>query len=52
MSREAPTDTDAISDEELTELLADAEETTPEAIERGADELKIASPEEATVVDE
>ncbi|MFD1571851.1 hypothetical protein [Halorubrum laminariae] len=52
MSREAPTDANIISDEELTELLADAEGTTPEEIERGAAEVKIASPEEATVVDE
>ena len=51
MSREAPTDADMVSDEELTELLADAEGTTPEEIERGAAELDIAPPEEATVVD-
>ncbi|WP_231741184.1 hypothetical protein [Halorubrum sp. CBA1125] len=52
MSRKAPADADIISDEELTELLADAEGTTPEEIERGAAELDLASPEEATVVDE
>ena len=51
MSRE-PSDADMISDEELTELLADAEATTPEEIERGAAELDIAPPEEATVIDE
>jgi hypothetical protein len=51
MSREAPTDADMVSDEELTELLADAEGTTPEEIEHGAAELEIAPPEEATVVD-
>ncbi|MEZ3172448.1 hypothetical protein ABNG03_17815 [Halorubrum sp. RMP-47] len=51
MSREPP-DADMISDEELTELLADAEGKTPEEIERGAAELDIAPPEEATVVDE
>ena len=45
------TDADMISDEELTELLGDAEGTTPEEIERGAAELDIAPPEEATVVD-
>ena len=50
MSRE-PSDADMISDEGLTELLADAEGTTPEEIERGAAELEIAPPEEATVVD-
>ena len=52
MSREAPTDANIISDEELTALLADTEGTTPEEIERGAAEIEIASPEEATVVDE
>ncbi len=51
MSREAPIDADTISDEELTELLADAEGTTPEEIERGAAEFDIAPTEEATVVD-
>ena len=51
MSREAPADADMVSDEELTKLLADAEGTTPEEIERGAAELDIAPPEEATVVD-
>lgn len=52
MSREAPADADIISVEELTELLADAEGRTPEEIERGVAVLEIASPEEATVVDE
>jgi hypothetical protein len=51
MSREAPADADMVSDEELTELLANAEGTTPEEIKRGAAELEIAPPEEATVVD-
>ncbi|WP_254921829.1 hypothetical protein [Halorubrum ezzemoulense] len=51
MSREAPADANKISDEELTELLAEAEGMTPEEIERGAAELDIAPPEEATVVD-
>ena len=50
MSREPP-DADMISDEELTELLADAKGMTPEEIERGAAELEIAPPEEATIVD-
>lgn len=36
--------------EELSEVLADAEGTTPEEIERGAAEIDIAPPEEATVV--
>ncbi|WP_239640301.1 hypothetical protein [Halorubrum distributum] len=51
MSREAPADADIISDEELTALLAEAEGRTPEEIERGAAEIEIAPPEEATVVD-
>jgi hypothetical protein len=51
MSREPPADADMVSDEELTELLADAEGTTPEKIEHSAAELNIAPPEEATVVD-
>ena len=51
MSREAPLNADTISDEELTELLADAEGTAPETIERDASEFEIAPPQEATVVD-
>ena len=50
MSRETP-DADMISDEELTELLADAEGTTPLKIERGAAKLDIVPPEMATIVD-
>lgn len=50
MSHKAPGDADTISDEKLTELLTEAEGTTPEEIERGAAELNIAPPEEATVV--
>jgi len=50
MSREPP-DVDIISDEELTALLADAEGTTPEEIERGSAKLDIAPPERATIVD-
>jgi len=52
MRRGAPADADMISDEELTELLADIEGMTPEEIEHGAAELEIAPPEESTVVDE
>lgn len=52
MSHEVDADADIISDEELTKLLAEAEGRTPKAIERGADEIEIALPEEATVVDE
>lgn len=51
MSQESPVE-DALSTEELTELLAEAENTTPEEIEHGAANLEIAPPEEATVVDE
>jgi hypothetical protein len=52
MRRGALADADMISDEELTELLADIEGMTPEEIEHGAAELEIAPPEESTVVDE
>lgn len=51
MSQEPPVE-DALSLEELSEELANAEGTTAEEIERGADELEIAPPTEATVVDE
>lgn len=51
MDYEPPVD-DALTLEELSEVLAEATDTTPEEIERGADELWIAPPEEATVVDE
>jgi len=52
MSREAPGDADMASVEDLTELLADAEGTTPEDIERGAEELAIAPPWQADGVEE
>jgi hypothetical protein len=53
MSRESSVeDADEISVEELTELLAEAEDTTPEEIERGAEEFEIPPLTEATVVDE
>mgnify|MGYP000462112310 FL=1 len=52
MRRGALAGADIISDEELTELLADIGGMTPEEIEHGAAELEIAPPEEATVVDE
>ncbi|QCC47219.1 hypothetical protein DV707_05765 [Halobellus limi] len=51
MSQEPPAE-DPLSTDELTELLAEAEGTTPEAIERGAAEIEIAPPSEANVVDE
>lgn len=51
MSQE-PSGDDALTLEELSELLAEVEGTTPEEIERGADELDIAPPDEATIVDE
>ena len=50
MNRKAPTEDEAISSEELSEVLAEATDTTPEEIERGAEELEIAPPEEAAVV--
>lgn len=43
---------DALSLEELSEILADATGTTPEEIEQGAAEIEIAPPEEATVLDD
>ena len=49
MNRES-LDADIISDEELTELLADTEGTTPEEIERGVAKLEITPPERATIV--
>lgn len=51
MSQESPGE-DALTLEELSEELADATETTTEEIEREAEELEIAPPSEATVVDE
>jgi len=51
MSRKATPDGNMVSDEELTELLADAEGTTPEVVEQGASQIDISPPEEATVVD-
>lgn len=50
MSREAPSEDEVLSPEELSEVLAEATGTTPEEIERGAEEFEIASPEEATIV--
>jgi hypothetical protein len=51
MSQERPAEADMLSLDELTELLAEAEGTTPEEIERGA-EFDIAPPWEGTLVDE
>lgn len=51
MSQEPPAE-EPISTDELTDLLADAEGTTPEAIERGAQEIEIAPPSDADIVDE
>ncbi|MFC7175373.1 hypothetical protein ACFQL0_21935 [Haloplanus litoreus] len=50
MSRNA--DADALSREELTELLADATGTDAEALDREARDMEIAPPAEADVVDE
>ena len=51
MSYESPAE-DALSPRELSELLAEVEGTTADEIERGAERIEIAPPEEATVVDE
>lgn len=51
MSQESPVE-DALSLEELSEELAEATGTTAEEIERGAEEIEIAPPWEATIVDE
>lgn len=51
MSQESPVK-DALTPEELSEVLAEATGTTAEEIERGAEELEIAPPEDATVVDD
>lgn len=52
MSREAPAEdtVEFLTPEELSEVLADATDTDPEEIERGAAALDIAPPEEAEVV--
>jgi len=50
MRRDA--DADALSREELTELLADATGTDAETLDREARGMEIAPPAEATVVDE
>jgi hypothetical protein len=51
MSRESPAD-DALTLDELDEVLAEATGTTPEEIKRGAKAIEIAPPDEATVVEE
>jgi hypothetical protein len=51
MSQEPPAE-EPLSTDELTELLAEAEGTTPEAIEQGAAEIEIAPPGDANAVDE
>jgi hypothetical protein len=51
MNREEPAD-EILSVDELTDELADATGTTPEEIERGAEDVDMAPPVEATVVDE
>jgi hypothetical protein len=50
MNRKAPPEDEPLSPEELSEALADATDSTSEQIERGAEELEIASPEEGVVV--
>ena len=53
MSREALVEdtVEFLTPEELSEALADATDTDPEEIERGAAALDIAPPEEADVVE-
>jgi len=51
MSQESPVE-DALSFEELDEALAEATGTTPEEIRRGAEDLEIAPPWEADIVEE
>lgn len=41
---------EVLSMDELTELLAEVEGTTPEELERQAEEFDIAPPEDATIV--
>lgn len=52
MSQERPAEADMASLGELTELLAEAEGTTLEEIERAAAEFDMALPWEGTLVDE
>jgi hypothetical protein len=52
MSEERPADDEVLSMDELDEVLAEATGTTAEEIRQGAEEIYIAPPEEATVVDE
>jgi hypothetical protein len=50
MSEDA--DGEVLSMEELDEVLAEATGTTAEEIRKGAEEMYLAPPEEATVIDE
>jgi hypothetical protein len=50
MSQESPAD--ALTLEELSEVLAEATGTTAEEIERGAAEMDLAPPEGAVVLDD
>jgi hypothetical protein len=52
MSKEHPVDDEVLSMEELDELLAEATGTSVDEIRKGAEEMYIAPPEEATVIDE
>lgn len=51
MSQESPAE-EPLSMDELTALLAEAEGTTPEAIERGGEKIQIAPPSEADVIEQ
>jgi hypothetical protein len=51
MRREASTEDEILTPEELSDILADAMDATPEEIKRGGADLEIAPPEEADVVE-
>ncbi len=51
MSQESSSE-EPISPGELREILAEVEGTTPEAIEQGAEEIEIAPPSEADVIEQ
>lgn len=51
MSQE-PSSEDPISPGELREILAEVEGTTPEAIEQGVEEIEIAPPSEADIIEQ
>ena len=52
MTQDPPAADEVLSIKELDEVLAEATGTTTEEIRKGAEEMYIAPPEEATVLDE